>query len=87
MAAPREPSKDATRTKPLDFEAALAELETLVARMERGDLPLEDALASFERGVELTRLCQQALQQAELKVQVLVERAGKAALEPLDTDR
>jgi exodeoxyribonuclease VII small subunit len=77
----------AAETQAVDLEAALAELEQLVVRMERGDLPLEEALASFERGVELTRACQQALQQAELKVQVLVERAGKAALEPLDADR
>ena len=48
-------------TEGLDFEKALAELEALVARMEKGDLPLEQALESFERGIELTRLCQSAL--------------------------
>jgi len=76
--------KDATAP---DFEQALAELEALVARMERGDLPLEDALRCFERGIELTRLCQGVLRDAEQKVQVLVERDGKQALGPLDPDR
>ena len=69
-----------------DFEKALAELEALVARMEKGDLPLEEALASFERGIELTRLCQTALKEAEQKVQLLVERDGKQTLEPFDPD-
>ena len=71
----------------LDFEQALAELEALVARMEKGDLPLEDALKSFERGIELTRMCQTALKDAEQKVQILVERDGKQSLEPFDAER
>ena len=70
-----------------DFEQALEELEALVARMEKGDLPLEEALAHFERGIELTRRCQAALKDAELKVQVLVERDGKQTLEPFDDER
>lgn len=70
----------------IDFEAALAELESLVTRMESGDLPLDEALRQFERGVELTRLCQQALKDAELKVQVLLERQGKESLETFDPD-
>ena len=51
----------------LDFEAALDELEKLVARMEEGDLPLEETLKLFERGMELTRQCQKALADAEQK--------------------
>jgi len=70
-----------------DFEQALADLEALVARMEKGDLPLEEALAHFERGIELTRRCQSALKDAELRVQVLVERDGKQSLEPFDDER
>ena len=50
-----------SEAKTLDFEQALAELEGLVARLERGDLPLDEALKTFERGVELTRLCQGSL--------------------------
>jgi exodeoxyribonuclease VII small subunit len=75
------------KTPAPDFEQALADLEALVARMEKGDLPLEEALAHFERGIELTRRCQTALKDAELKVQVLVDRDGKPALEPFDEDR
>jgi len=60
-----------TRSKPKDFEAALAELETLVATMEDGTLPLAQSLAAYQRGVELTRLCQERLTQAEQQVKVL----------------
>ncbi len=53
------------------FEDALAELENLVERMESGELTLEESLASFERGVSLTRTCQQALKEAEQRVEIL----------------
>lgn len=64
------------------FEESLAELEKLVEQMEKGDLPLEEALQSFELGVNLTRTCQKALQEAEQKVQILLEKNGKQTLEP-----
>lgn len=54
-----------------DFETALADLETLVQRMESGELSLEDSLQEFERGVKLTRLCQEALKAAEQRVKLL----------------
>lgn len=66
----------------LNFEQALKELETLVERMEKGEVSLEDSLKDFERGVELTRACQQALQEAEQRVQILMEKGGQATLEP-----
>ena len=66
-----------------NFEADLAELEQLVARMERGDLPLEEALGTFERGVALARACQQALRDAEQKVQRLSAGPGGETLAPL----
>ncbi len=69
-----------------DFEAALAELEALVEKMEQGELSLQDSLAQFERGVQLTRSCQQALKDAEQKVQILLEKDGKTELEPFDDD-
>jgi exodeoxyribonuclease VII small subunit len=56
-----------------DFEAALAELEAIVARLEQGELPLEESLRQFERGVVLTRICQKALSQAEQKIRVLAK--------------
>ena len=54
-----------------DFEASLAELESIVQRLEQGELPLEESLRQFERGVALTRNCQKALRQAEQKIRVL----------------
>lgn len=56
---------------PQDFETALAQLESLVAAMEDGSLPLEESLAAYRRGVELTRICQERLAQAEQQVRVL----------------
>lgn len=63
------------------FEDALSELEQLVTRLERGDISLEESLEAFERGVNLTRLCQKSLQEAEQKVQVLIEKNGTQTLE------
>ncbi|HBN14889.1 MAG: exodeoxyribonuclease VII small subunit [Gammaproteobacteria bacterium] len=72
--------------KPLAFEQTLAELETLVNQMEEGNMGLEDSLAAFEKGIRLTRECQQALQQAEMRVQVLTNPdADPVTLEPLAT--
>lgn len=64
------------------FEEALSELEQLVNRLERGDIALEESLLAFERGVYLTRTCQKALQEAEQKVQILIEKSGNQVLEP-----
>jgi len=61
---------------PFDFEQAMADLEAVVARLEQGDVPLEEALQAFERGVALTRACQEALAAAEQKVEILLERPG-----------
>ena len=67
---------------PLDFEQALAELERLVEHLERGDLPLDEALKTFERGVTLTRQCQTALKDAQQKVEILLKRGGTPGVEP-----
>ena len=59
------------------FEAALAELETIVGKLERGELKLEESLQLFERGVALARQCRQSLETAELRVkQLLGEHAA-----------
>jgi len=71
-------------SKPLDFEQALAELEGLVERLERGDLPLDEALKAFERGVALTRHCQSSLQAAQQKVEILLKRNGQVQIEPFE---
>jgi exodeoxyribonuclease VII small subunit len=66
-----------------DFEASRAELEAIVARLEQGELPLEESLRQFERGIALTRLCQKALGEAEKKIRILAKgRDG----EPVEQD-
>ncbi|MCF6282005.1 MAG: exodeoxyribonuclease VII small subunit [Candidatus Polarisedimenticolaceae bacterium] len=76
----------AKRKQTQTFEASLSELETLVDSMESGDLPLDEALKSFERGVELTRQCQLQLKEAEQKVQILTGNSPDATLEPFNND-
>ena len=57
-----------------DFESAIAELETIVKRLEDGDLALEKSLELFERGVQLSRFCHSRLEEAERRVEILTER-------------
>jgi exodeoxyribonuclease VII small subunit len=72
----------ASDSQPPDFEASLNELEKLVERLEQGDLPLDEALKTFERGVELTRHCQTSLKAAQQKVEILLKRGDQAQVEP-----
>jgi exodeoxyribonuclease VII small subunit len=60
-----------TGEAPASFEAALAELEAIVARMEAGQLALKESLAAYQRGAELLQYCQGALKDAQLQVEVL----------------
>ena len=69
-----------------DFEASLKELETLVESMEQGDLSLEDSLGHFERGVQLSRACQQALKTAEQKVEILMKKNGQEEVTPFGSE-
>lgn len=66
-----------------DFETALAELEKIVEKMESGEQSLEEALKSFQRGIELARACQQGLREAEQRVEKLVSKNGELIAEPL----
>lgn len=66
-----------------NFEAALAELEKIVEKMESGEQSLEESLKSFQRGIELTRACQQGLREAEQRVEKLIRKNGEFATEPL----
>lgn len=69
------------------FEDGLAELESLVTRLEKGELPLEDSLAAFERGVALVRQLSQRLTEVEQRVEVLLRSdAGKVVTRPLPED-
>lgn len=74
------------KKKPLSFEDALSELESLVDTLEKGELSLADSLKTFERGVELTRSCQEALKDAEQKVRSLSSPDENGDLEPYDRD-
>ncbi|MFZ7096305.1 exodeoxyribonuclease VII small subunit [Luteimonas dalianensis] len=65
-----------------DFEKSLEQLETLVDNMERGELSLEQSLAAYEQGVGLYRRCQQALEQAELRVKLLSDPEKPDQAEP-----
>jgi exodeoxyribonuclease VII small subunit len=69
-----------------DFEQSLTELEALVAKLEQGDVPLEEALKTFERGVALTRQCQASLRNAQQKVEVLLTRNGEETIESFSDD-
>lgn len=67
--------------KNITFESAMSELEHIVQQLESGDLELQQSLQLFERGIELTRLSQSRLQEAEQKVQILMEKQGNLELQ------
>ncbi len=69
-----------------DFEQALAELESLVEKLESGELALEDALSDFKRGVELTRQCQAVLDRAQQSVEKLLNPEDESTAEPFQPD-
>lgn len=74
------------KAKSFNFEEALGNLEALVEAMEQGDLSLEESLKAFEQGIRLTRECQQALEQAEQKVELLVKAGDLPQSEPFAVD-
>ena len=74
------------KTESPSFEEALNELEALVEQMEGGEMSLEQSLGAFERGIALTRQCQQALQVAEQKVEILTAKTADAKTEPFSDD-
>ena len=66
-----------------DFEAAIAELDGIVRKLEAGDLPLETSLELYERGVQLSRFCHARLEEAERRIEILNER-GQTRPAPAD---
>nr|VFK51880.1 MAG: exodeoxyribonuclease VII small subunit [Candidatus Kentron sp. TC] len=78
----------ANKSKPNEpsFEQSLTELEQLVIHMEQDELSLDDALKSFERGIELNRMCQKALDEAEQRVRILMEKEDEFEVEPFGDD-
>jgi len=75
------------KTEPgTDFEKTLAELEQLVKTLEEGDLSLDESLSGFKHGIELTRQCQAALDNAQQTVELLTNTQDEDALKPFDPD-
>lgn len=74
--------------KNFKFEEAMGELESLVTSLEKGDMPLDDALQAFEKGNSLVKKCQKTLKDAELRVEkVLADEKDQATgTQPLDTE-
>ena len=70
-----------------DFETAMKELEQIVESMENNQLTLDESLKQFERGVELSRICQDNLKKAEQKVEQLIEKHGELVIEPFVVDQ
>ncbi len=82
------PKKTPSPASPVaDFETALGELEALVETMEGGDMTLEASLGAYERGVGLYRRCQQALEDAELRVRLLSDPAAPERAQPFGDAR
>ena len=70
------------------FETSLAELEDIVAKLEDGDLPLEESLGLFEKGIKLSRECRERLSKAERRIEVLMKNAdGELTVGDLDTSQ
>ncbi len=76
----------ASKQKKLDYEAAVKELEALIERLEQGDISLEESLKLYERGVLLTRDCQESLKAAEQKVQMLLQQSGQNNMVDFDPE-
>ena len=81
---PELPSED----KPMaSFEASLADLEKVVKELEAGDIPLQQALALFEKGIGLSENCRKQLEEAETRVEILLKKNGKVQAEPFRPDK
>ena len=69
------------------FETSLEELEKVVKELEAGDIPLEQALALFEKGIGLSENCRKQLEEAETRVEILLKKNGKVQAEPFGPDK
>ncbi len=76
--------KSTTQTKKLNFEDTLSKLEDIIRQMEEGGQPLEKMLDQFEEGTKLVEQCRKALDQAELRVSVLMKEQSEERLKDLD---
>jgi exodeoxyribonuclease VII small subunit len=71
----------------VSFETSLEELEKVVKELEAGDIPLEQALALFEKGIGLSENCRKQLEEAETRVEILLKKNGKVQAEPFGPDK
>ncbi|HXN07839.1 MAG TPA: exodeoxyribonuclease VII small subunit [Nitrospiria bacterium] len=73
------------KTEKMNFEEAMARLEEIVKNLEKGDLPLDKAMTSFEEGVKLSKVCLDQLEKADRKVEILLQgRDGQKKAEPFE---
>ncbi len=85
MSKPAKPEAPAADASPVaQFEQSLDELEQLVAKMEGGELSLDESLRSFERGIALFRSCQSALEQTEARVKLLLDPGRPESARPFE---
>ena len=82
----RMPKEAKEQKQELSFEQGLAELEQVVQQLEDGDLPLDEALKRFEKGVELSESCRKQLEAAETRVEILLKKNNKVQPEPFDPE-
>jgi len=69
------------------FEVALARLEEIVQKLEKGDLPLDESLKYFEEGIKLARICNKRLEEAERKVEIIMkDKTGNLVIKPFDEE-
>ena len=74
------------KAKSPDLESSINEINTLIEQMEQGELSLEQSLERFERGIRLIKHCQKVLQEAEQKVQILIQNNDKEDLQPYENN-
>lgn len=78
------PGNTAPASNPKEFEAALTELESIINRMESGQLPLQESLSAYKRGTELLGFCQKALADVEQQIRILNEANQLQTFTPVD---
>ena len=78
---------DAPETKPESFESCLEQLEKVVKELEGGDLKLERSLELFEKGMALSETCRKQLEEAETRIEMLIQKDGKIQPEPFGPDK
>ncbi|CAM4311471.1 hypothetical protein GCM10007362_10800 [Saccharibacillus endophyticus] len=77
MQSHEDRAQEPTEAAGLNFEQAMDQLERIVGELEQGDVPLEKAIDLFQRGMQLSQLCGQKLEQVERKIETIVEEDGQ----------